>query len=132
MLLNLVFTNAAHVYRSDAKARDKALAKIAREENLSNLRLELINKKVVTIGQLRGRSRIVILAGPGSYIEEALRQTEPYKKDLLERGVLVAAYATDGATIRNDSSAPPSSTAPPSMISARSSSLYRCLSAWYL
>ncbi|KAG0590337.1 hypothetical protein KC19_1G091300 [Ceratodon purpureus] len=102
----------ALLYRSDAKARDKALAKIGREENLSNLRLELSNKKVVTIGQLRGTSRIVILAGPASYIEDALRQSEPYKKDLLERGVLVAAYATDGATIRENSPAPIPSTTP--------------------
>lgn len=104
----------ALLYRWDSKARDKALAKIGREENLSNLRLELSNKKVVTIGQLRGTSRIVILAGPASYIEEALRQSEPFKKDLLERGVLVAAYATDGATIGNDSPAPLPSSTPPS------------------
>jgi hypothetical protein len=120
--LNFAVTDAAHAYRWDSKARDKALAKIGREENLSNLRLELSNKKVVTIGQLRGTSRIVILAGPASYIEEALRQSEPFKKDLLERGVLVAAYATDGATIGNDSPAPLPSSTPPSTISARPSS----------
>ena len=119
MQLKFVVTDTALAYRSDAKARDKALAKIAREENLSNLRLELSNKKVLTIGQLRGTARIVILAGPASYIEEALRQSEPYKKDLLERGVLVAAYATDGATIGKDSPAPLPSTPPPSTISAR-------------
>lgn len=74
---------------------------------MSNLRLELSNKRVVTIGQLRGTSRIVILAGPGSYVEEALRQSEPYKTDLLERGVLVAAYVTDGATINEKASPAP-------------------------
>lgn len=94
----------ALLYRSDSKARDKSLAKIAREENLSNLRLELINRRVVTIGELRGSARLVILAGPGSYIEEAFKQSEPYKQDLLDRGVLVAAYATDGASFADYSS----------------------------
>jgi len=112
--LGVTVTDRAHICcRSESKARDKALAKIGREENLSNLRLELGNKRVVTIGQLRGTSRIVILAGPGAYIEEALRQSEPYKKDLLERGVLVAAYATDGATIGKDSPAAPLPSATP-------------------
>lgn len=119
--LSLTGTCTSHSCRSESKARDKALAKIGREENLSNLRLELSNKRVVTIGQLRGTSRIVILAGPGSYIEEALRQSEPYKKDLLERGVLVAAYATDGATIGKDSPTPLPSTTTPSIISTYSS-----------
>lgn len=94
----------AYICRSDSKARDKSLAKIAREENLSNLRLELSNRRVVTIGELRGTARLVILAGPGSYIEEAFKQSEPYKQELLDRGVLVAAYATDGASFADYSS----------------------------
>jgi hypothetical protein len=95
----------ALLYRSDAKAREIALAKLSREEDLANLRLQLDNKKVVTLAQLRGISRIVILAGPGSYIEEALKQSEPFKAALLERGVLLAPYATDGATLTVDSPA---------------------------
>ncbi len=93
----------ALLYQSDAKAREIALAKLSREEDLANLRLQLDNKKVVTLAQLRGISRIVILAGPGSYIEEALKQSEPFKAALLERGVLLAPYATDGATLTVDS-----------------------------
>lgn len=100
------------VGRSDSKARDKSLAKLSREENLSNLRLQLSNDKVVTLGQLRGTSRIVILAGPGSYIEEALSLSEPFREALLERGVLVAAYATDGAVV-GDKSAGTTSTSSP-------------------
>ncbi len=95
----------ALLYQSDAKAREIALAKLSREEDLANLRLQLDNKKVVTLAQLRGISRIVILAGPGSYIEEALKQSEPFKAALLERGVLLAPYATDGATLTVDSPA---------------------------
>jgi hypothetical protein len=95
----------ALLYQSDAKAREIALAKLSREEDLANLRLQLDNKKVVTLAQLRGISRIVILAGPGSYIEEALKQSEPFKAALLERGVLLAPYATDGATLTVDNPA---------------------------
>lgn len=97
------------LHRSDSKARDISLAKISREENLSNLRIQLSNNKVVNLGQLRGTSRIVILAGPGSYIEEALRASDAFREELLERGVMVAPYATDGAPVEGDSSAATSS-----------------------
>ncbi|CAM6104727.1 unnamed protein product [Calypogeia fissa] len=97
----------ALLYRSDAKARDVSLAKISREEILSTLRVELANKKVVTLQQLRGIARIVIISGSGEFIKDAFQRAEPFKEDLLERGVLVVSYSLDGAL---PSSEPTSST----------------------
>lgn len=86
----------AILYRIDMKARDLQLAKISREETLAGLKIELRNKKVISIGQMRGVFRLVIVAGPASHLEEACRRSEPYFSGLVERGVLVVSFATDG------------------------------------
>ncbi|KAL3678814.1 hypothetical protein R1sor_021770 [Riccia sorocarpa] len=84
------------LYRSDTRARNVQLAKLSREETLGALRVELANKKVVTLEQLRGLCRIVIVSGPTSYVQEALDKGEQLREELLERGVLVVPYPTDG------------------------------------
>jgi hypothetical protein len=86
----------ALLYRSDAKAQEASYAKLSREEILSTLRVELANKRVVTLQQLRGISRIVIISGSREYIQEAFIKGEPFKEALLERGVLVVPYSLDG------------------------------------
>ncbi|MCO5614537.1 hypothetical protein L7F22_068820 [Adiantum nelumboides] len=86
----------ALLYRSEVKARDLQLAKLSREENLASLKVELRNKKVVSLGQLRGIARLVLVVGPASFLEEACRASEPYFLKLVERGVAVISFATDG------------------------------------
>eukprot|EP00250_Pteridium_aquilinum_P028154 c36668_g1_i1 orf=615-1652(-) len=86
----------AALYRADGKARDLQLARLSREETLAALKIELRNKKVLSLGQLRGTARLVIIAGPASYLEEACRNSESYFPDLVERGVVVIYFATDG------------------------------------
>ncbi|OAE20560.1 hypothetical protein AXG93_3873s1180 [Marchantia polymorpha subsp. ruderalis] len=98
----------AVLYRSDSKARDVQLAKLSREETLGSLRVELANKKVVSLEQLRGLCRIVIVSGTTAYVEEALKQGEELREELLERGVLVVPYPTDG--VLSTSEPAPSST----------------------
>ncbi|KAI5063604.1 hypothetical protein GOP47_0022151 [Adiantum capillus-veneris] len=86
----------ALLYRSEVKARDVQIAKISREETLASLKVELRNKRVVGLGQLRGIARLVIVVGPASHLEEACRASEPYFLQLVERGVAVISFATDG------------------------------------
>lgn len=86
----------AFLYRIDAKARDQQYARLSREETLAGLKLELNKKRTITVGQLRGIARLVIVAGPALHIEEACRRSEPYLSGLMERGVLVVPLATDG------------------------------------
>lgn len=45
---------------------------------------------------MRGIARLVILAGPASFIAESFKLSEPFTETLLERGVLVVPFATDG------------------------------------
>jgi len=48
--------------RVDAKAKDAQLVKLAREEALSQLRVELASGRMVKMAQLRGASRCAPLA----------------------------------------------------------------------
>ncbi|KAL2614125.1 hypothetical protein R1flu_025817 [Riccia fluitans] len=97
----------ALLYRSDVRARDVQLAKLSREETLGALRVELANKKVVTLEQLRGLCRIVIVSGSTSYVEQALEQGEQLRDELLERGVLVVPYPTDGPPLSSQPASSP-------------------------
>ena len=83
--------------RRDTQAQKKSIARITREEKLSNLRIELSNGKVVSVGQMRGIRRLLIIAGSEKHITEALQQAEPLKQELVDRGVLVVPLYKDGA-----------------------------------
>ncbi|KAL5990262.1 hypothetical protein ACLOJK_011159 [Asimina triloba] len=86
----------AFLYLRENTAKNAQLAKLSREESLSNLKLRVDEKKVISVGDLRGIARLVILAGPASFIEESFRLSKPFTESLLERGVLVVSFATDG------------------------------------
>ena len=86
----------ALLYRADVKAQDLQIARLSREETLAGLKIELSNKKVLALEQTRGVARLVIVAGTSSHIEEACRRSQPYFLPLLERGVVVVYFATDG------------------------------------
>uniref|UniRef100_A0A0C9RPJ5 TSA: Wollemia nobilis Ref_Wollemi_Transcript_29031_1282 transcribed RNA sequence n=1 Tax=Wollemia nobilis TaxID=56998 RepID=A0A0C9RPJ5_9CONI len=86
----------AFLYTREWRAQKVQQARLSREEILANLKLEVDGKKVVSISQLRGFARLVIVAGPAAFIEEAFRLSEPFTNDLLDRGVRVVYYATDG------------------------------------
>ncbi|GLJ31882.1 hypothetical protein SUGI_0641540 [Cryptomeria japonica] len=86
----------AFLYTRDLKAQKVQVAKLSREETLANLKLEVDGKRVVSISQLRGFARLVIVAGPATFIEEAFKYSGPFTNDLFDRGVRVVYYATDG------------------------------------
>lgn len=86
----------AFLYTRELKAQNAQLAKLSREETLSNLKLEVNGKEVVPISKLRGFARLIIVVGPAAFIEDAFRMSDPFTKDLLDRGVRVVYFATDG------------------------------------
>uniref|UniRef100_A0A7C9A847 Protein LOW PSII ACCUMULATION 1, chloroplastic n=1 Tax=Opuntia streptacantha TaxID=393608 RepID=A0A7C9A847_OPUST len=89
-------TTFSFLYTRENKAKNAQLARLAREESLSNLKVRIDEKKTIPVSSLRGIARLVILAGPGSFIEESFKRSEPFTEKLLERGVLVVPFATDG------------------------------------
>lgn len=86
----------AFVYSRENNAKNAQLARLSREENLSNLKLRVDEKRIIPVSSLRGIARLVICAGPESFVKEAFRLSEPFTERLLERGVLVVPFVTDG------------------------------------
>lgn len=86
----------AFLYYRENSAKNAQLAKLSREESLSNLKLRIDEKKILPVSGFRGIARLVILAGPASFITEAFKLSEPFVEGLVERGVLVVPFATDG------------------------------------
>ncbi|KAH9785038.1 LOW PSII ACCUMULATION-like protein [Citrus sinensis] len=86
----------AFLYSRENKAKNAQLARLSREESLSNLKLRVDEKKIISVNNLRGIARLVICSGPASYIMESFKRSEPFTESLLERGVLVVSFTTDG------------------------------------
>uniref|UniRef100_A0A1J3J8R6 Protein LOW PSII ACCUMULATION 1, chloroplastic n=1 Tax=Noccaea caerulescens TaxID=107243 RepID=A0A1J3J8R6_NOCCA len=87
----------AFLYFRENKTKNAQMARLSREENLAKLRMRVEeNNKVISVGDLRGIARLVICAGPADYIEEAFKRSREFTQGLVERGVVVVAYATDG------------------------------------
>lgn len=89
----------AFLYTRDNKAKNAQLAKLSREERLAELKLRVDKNKIISINDLRGTARLVVLAGSAAYITESFKQCEAFSKGLLERGVLVVPFATDGGKL---------------------------------
>lgn len=86
----------AFLYSRENNAKKAQEARLSREESLSNLKLRVDDKRIISVNALRGIARIVICAGPGTFISEAFKLSEPFTQGLLERGVLVVPFPTDG------------------------------------
>ncbi|CAK7349477.1 unnamed protein product [Dovyalis caffra] len=86
----------AFLYYRENKAKNVQMARLSREENLSNLKLRVDEKKIISVSSLRGVGRLVICAGPGPFILESFRLSEPFTQSLVDRGVLVVPFAADG------------------------------------
>ncbi|XP_072987484.1 protein LOW PSII ACCUMULATION 1, chloroplastic [Typha latifolia] len=88
----------AFLYSRDNKAKNAQLAKLSREEGLSKLKLRLSENRIISVGELRGIARLVILSGPATYLDESFKLSKPFTDGLLDRGVLVVPFSTDGNT----------------------------------
>ena len=86
-------------WKRDDDASQKQMARISREEQLGALRVELSTGKPVKLQALRSHSRVVIAAGPRTYVEEAAAAAEPFREALLKRGVLFVPVVTEGARL---------------------------------
>ncbi|GAB2281897.1 hypothetical protein Dimus_016461 [Dionaea muscipula] len=86
----------AFLYIRENKAKNAQVARLVREECLSRLKVRIDEKRIIPVSSLRGIARLVILAGPGSFIKESYKLSEPYTEGLLDRAVLVVPFATDG------------------------------------
>lgn len=77
------------LFRSDWQARQKQIARLTREERLGSLQIELSNKKTLRLSQLRKFARPILVAGTKQQVDSAIAAAEPFRQDLIERGILV-------------------------------------------
>ncbi|CAO2035686.1 unnamed protein product, partial [Urochloa humidicola] len=91
----------AFLYARESKAKDAQVARLAREERLSRLKLRVGSGdagggRPFALGELRGTARLVIVAGPGDFVAESFRRSQPLLRELAERAVLAVPFPTDG------------------------------------
>nr|CAB3487572.1 unnamed protein product [Digitaria exilis] len=87
----------AFLYSRESKAKDAQVARLAREERLSRLKLRVgEGGRPFTLSELRGTARLVIVAGPAEFVAESFRRSQPFLRELAERAVLAVPFATDG------------------------------------
>eukprot|EP00899_Mesostigma_viride_P006456 jgi/Mesvir1/15811/Mv03367-RA.1 len=77
------------LYQRDDKGVQATLAKMDREEELGECRLELGSGRVVTLEQLRTSLRVVLVAGSEEHCRKAIKEARTHQSALMERGVLV-------------------------------------------
>ncbi|XP_078427725.1 LOW PSII ACCUMULATION-like protein [Wolffia australiana] len=89
----------AFLYTRDRNAQKAQVARLSREESLSNLKLRVDENRVISVNSLRGIARLVIISGPASFISECFKGSLPFSEGLLERGVLIVACPNDGNSL---------------------------------
>ena len=77
------------LFRNDLKARDRQLARLAREDSLAALPLRFSNGKVKQVGELRGVCRVVVVAGPPDLLAESVAAADAMRDELERRAVFV-------------------------------------------
>jgi hypothetical protein len=86
------------LYKRDVEGRDRQMSRISREERLSNLKVTLAGGKVVSLYDLRGFARVVVVAGNTHYCDAAVQNAEQFREQLIERGVLLVPVVVDGGS----------------------------------
>ena len=86
------------LYKRDVEGRDRQMSRISREERLSNLKVTLAGGKVVSLYDLRGFARVVVVAGNKHYCDAAVQNAEQFREQLIERGVLLVPVVVDGGS----------------------------------
>ncbi|GIL85550.1 hypothetical protein Vretimale_13373 [Volvox reticuliferus] len=99
----------AFLFKLDWEAREKQLARLQREETLGALPIRLASGKTLTLADLRGSARVVLAAGTRQQVVAALREAEPFRDELVKRGVVVVPVAIfgEGTDVTTSSSSLP-------------------------
>ncbi|KAL4857926.1 Protein LOW PSII ACCUMULATION 1 [Chlorella vulgaris] len=88
----------------DLKAGEKQMARLLREDELGACQLELANRRVLRLAQLRSFARVVLIAGTPQQVSQSLANAEPYKQQLEAAGVLVVPLPFVSSSDGGDSS----------------------------
>ena len=92
-----VLLAAGWAARLELNAKAKAEAVAEREEQLGQLRVVTSGSSSSALAELRGRYRPVLVVGSKAHMRGCARASEPYKRELLLRNVIVLALEDDPA-----------------------------------
>lgn len=65
------------------------MARIAREEQLGGLGVQLANGKRLSVRDLQDNARVVVVAGTPGQVTAAVQAAAPYRDELVKRGVFL-------------------------------------------
>lgn len=86
----------ALLLRFETKAGERRLDRMSRGARIGSLRIEdSATRQVLQLKDLRGRSRIVLVAGTGKKVQEAMSTAEDIKDSLAQSNLVIVPFITD-------------------------------------
>lgn len=86
----------AFLLRTETKAGERRLERMSRGARIANLRVEdTVTRQVLPLKALRGRSRIVLIAGKGAKVLEAMDSAMEQKESLSKSNLLIVPFITN-------------------------------------
>lgn len=92
--------------RFETKAGERRLERMSRGARIASLRVQdAVTRQVRTLKDLRGRTRVVMVAGPADKVIQAVDMSEEIRDGISKSNLIVIPYVTDqdntGAELRN-------------------------------
>lgn len=99
MGINLgVITLCSLLLRAEIKAGERRLERMSRGARIASLRIEdAATRQVLLLKDLRGRSRVVLVAGTVEKVSEAMSRAEKVKEGLSSSNILIVPYIVGSA-----------------------------------
>lgn len=93
-----VVTVCSLLIRAEIKAGERRLERMSRGARIASLRIEdSATRQVLLLKNLRGRSRVVLVAGTAEKVLEAMSRAEKVKEGLSTSNILIVPYIVSAA-----------------------------------
>jgi len=94
-----VVTVCALLLRSETKAGERRLERMSRGARIASLRIEdAVTRQILRLKDLRGRSRVVLVAGTAAKVREAMANAEEAREGLSKSNLLIIPLVADGSS----------------------------------
>lgn len=86
----------AFLLRQETKAGERRLERMSRGARISQLRVEdVATRQVVTLKEIRGNKRVVVIAGRADGVMDAMTEAFPVRKELEESSLRIVPLVTE-------------------------------------
>lgn len=106
MAVNLtVVALCAALLRFENKAGERRLERMSRGARIASLRIEdSVTRQIVRLKDLRGKTRVVLVAGASDNVVETMKSAEPLKDNLSKSNLLIVPFISgedENVNVRN-------------------------------